>query len=87
MLKIAFADRAAATGDPAFVNVPVERLISKDYADERRRAIDPSRAQTWSAGVAQLEGAHTTHITVADAHGQRGRDHADHQQPVRRARF
>jgi gamma-glutamyltranspeptidase/glutathione hydrolase len=40
VLKIAFADRAAASGDPDFVNVPVERLTSKDYANERRRAID-----------------------------------------------
>ena len=69
VLKIAFADRAAASGDPDFVGVPVERLTSKDYANERRRAIDSGRAQTWSAGVAQLEGAHTTHMTAADAMG------------------
>jgi gamma-glutamyltranspeptidase/glutathione hydrolase len=69
VLKIAFADRAAASGDPDFIKVPVERLISKDYASERRRAIDPTRAQQWSAGVAQLEGAHTTHMTAADAMG------------------
>lgn len=69
VLKIAFADRAAASGDPDFVGVPVERLTSKDYARERREAIDPKRAQSWSAGVQQLEGAHTTHMTVADAFG------------------
>ena len=69
VLKIAFADRAAASGDPDFVGVPVERLTSKDYAKERRAAIDPARAQTWSAGVSQLEGAHTTHMTAADAMG------------------
>jgi gamma-glutamyltranspeptidase/glutathione hydrolase len=69
VLKIAFADRAAASGDPDFVGVPVERLTSKNYADERRRAIDPKRAQKWGAGVAQLEGAHTTHMTAADAMG------------------
>ena len=69
VLKIAFADRAAASGDPEFINVPVERLTSKNYAQERRDAIDPRRAQTWGAGVAQLEGAHTTHMTAADAMG------------------
>jgi gamma-glutamyltranspeptidase / glutathione hydrolase len=69
VLKIAFADRAAASGDPDFVGVPVERLISKDYAGERRRAIDPARAQHWSADVQQLESAHTTHMTAADAMG------------------
>jgi gamma-glutamyltranspeptidase/glutathione hydrolase len=69
VLKIAFADRAAASGDPEFVGVPVQRLISKDYAKERRGAIDSGRAQKWSAAVAQLEGAHTTHMTAADAMG------------------
>jgi gamma-glutamyltranspeptidase/glutathione hydrolase len=69
VLKIAFADRAAASGDPDFINVPVERLTSKDYANERRRAIDSNRAQRWSAGVQQLEGVHTTHMTAADAMG------------------
>ena len=69
VLKIAFADRAAASGDPDFINVPVERLTSKAYAKERRDAIDPGRAQKWGAGVSQLEGAHTTHLTAADAMG------------------
>ena len=69
VLKIAFADREAASGDPAYINVPVERLTSKAYADERRRAIDDSKAQAWGAGVAQLESAHTTHMTAADGFG------------------
>ncbi|MGX1348560.1 gamma-glutamyltranspeptidase/glutathione hydrolase [Bradyrhizobium elkanii] len=69
VLKIAFADRAAASGDPAYINVPVERLTSKAYAEERRRVIDPAAAQAWSAGVTQLESAHTTHMTAADAMG------------------
>src|ERR1700694_3656183 len=68
-IKIAFADRAAASGDAGFVGVQVARLISKDYAGERRGAIDPGRAQRWAAGVTQLEGAHTTHMTAADAFG------------------
>jgi gamma-glutamyltranspeptidase/glutathione hydrolase len=69
VLKIAFADRAAASGDPAYINVPVQRLTSKAYADERRRAIDPARAQKWGAGIAQLESADTTHMTAADIFG------------------
>jgi len=69
VLKIAFADRAAASGDPAYVGVPVERLTSKDYARERRAVIDLSRAKSWSAGVTQLESAHTTHMTAADSFG------------------
>jgi gamma-glutamyltranspeptidase/glutathione hydrolase len=69
VLKIAFADRAVATADPAFVDVPVARLTDKAYAAERRARIDPSRAQTWSAGVAAPHSGHTTHLTVADAAG------------------
>jgi gamma-glutamyltranspeptidase/glutathione hydrolase len=68
-LKIAFADRAAATADPDFVPVPVERLIDKAYAAERRRALDPNRAQRWGAGVISAESANTTHVTVADDRG------------------
>ncbi len=69
VLKIAFADRAAASGDPDYINVPVERLTSKDYARERRRALDPARAQNWGAGIKQLESATTTHMTAADSFG------------------
>jgi gamma-glutamyltranspeptidase / glutathione hydrolase len=69
VLKIAFADRAAASGDPDYIKVPVERLTSKDYARERRDALDPKRAQAWGAGVKQLESATTTHMTAADAFG------------------
>lgn len=69
-LKLAFADRAAATADPAFVQVPVERLLSKDYAAERRALLDPDRAKPWTAGVAAGESPNTTHLTVADADGR-----------------
>ncbi|MCA3376509.1 MAG: gamma-glutamyltransferase [Roseomonas sp.] len=68
-LKIAFADRAAATADPAFVDVPVARLISRAYGDERRAALDMSRAQAWGPGVSPGESANTTHVTVADDQG------------------
>jgi len=68
-LKIAFADRAVATADPAFVKVPVNRLISKDYAAERRALIEMERAQSWTAGLSGGESADTTHVTVADAAG------------------
>ncbi len=70
VLKIAFADRAAATADPAFVAVPVERLLSKSYAAERRARIDLARAQAWSAEVVPGElSSHTTHLSVADGMG------------------
>jgi gamma-glutamyltranspeptidase/glutathione hydrolase len=67
-LKIAFADRVAATGDPAFVDVPVARLIDKDYAAARRGEIDMAKASAPVAGVGPGS-SHTTHVTVADADG------------------
>jgi gamma-glutamyltranspeptidase/glutathione hydrolase len=67
-LKIAFADRAAATGDPSFVDVPVARLISKEYAAVRRGDIDMAKAGAPVAGVA-AGSPHTTHVTVADGEG------------------
>jgi gamma-glutamyltranspeptidase / glutathione hydrolase len=70
VLKIAFADRAAATADPAFVKVPVDRLISKQYAAERRSRIEMGRAQAWTADVEPGDpSAHTTHLTIADGMG------------------
>ena len=71
VLKIAFADRAEASGDPDFVKVPVERIVAKEYADERRTGIDRARARQWSSGLARVaaEGADTTHLTVADGMG------------------
>ena len=84
VLKIAFADRAAASGDPDFVDVPVERLTSKDYAGERRRAIDPqARARMGRRRRAARKRAHHAYDR-GGCDGQRGRDHADHQQSVRR---
>ncbi|MBR0652560.1 gamma-glutamyltransferase [Roseomonas terrae] len=68
-LKIAFADRAAASGDPAFVKVPVEKLTSRAYADERHALIDMARTQAWGPGVAP-ESPNTTHLTVADGEGR-----------------
>ena len=50
-MKIAFADRAVATADPDFVDVPVDRLTDKAYAEQRRRLIDPARTRRWDTGV------------------------------------
>jgi gamma-glutamyltranspeptidase/glutathione hydrolase len=52
VLKIGFADRNACTGDPAFVDIPVERLTSKEYAAARRAQIRPDRVGDYAAAPA-----------------------------------
>ena len=42
--KLAFADRATFYADPEFAKVPTAELISKPYADERRKLIDMDKA-------------------------------------------
>ncbi|MDE2939754.1 MAG: gamma-glutamyltransferase family protein [Chloroflexota bacterium] len=44
-LKLAFADRERYVGDPAFVDVPFDGLLSREYAALRRTLIDPNKAQ------------------------------------------
>ena len=68
VMKIAFADRAVATADPAFVDVPVERLTDKVYAERRRRLIDRARTRRWEPGVPAAESrSGPTHPTGRDA--------------------
>ena len=43
-LKLAFADREKYLGDTDFIDIPYQGLLSKEYARERRRLIDPNRA-------------------------------------------
>jgi gamma-glutamyltranspeptidase/glutathione hydrolase len=70
VLKIGFADRNACTGDPAFVDIPVGRLISKEYAASRRAQIRTDRAGEYGGDPGAAAGsAHTTHVTAADADG------------------
>ena len=69
VLKLGFADRNACTGDPAFVDVPVARLVSKEYAAARRAEIQPDRAGSYGAPPTASASAHTTHVTAADADG------------------
>jgi len=68
--KLAFEDRAKFYADMDFVDVPVAALISKDYADERRKLISPDKAAlSLPAGDAKLESGDTIYLTVADDAG------------------
>ena len=68
--KLAFEDRAKFYADMDFVDVPVDRLISKEYANERRELIDARKAaMSYPAGDAPLEDGDTIYLTVADSDG------------------
>jgi len=66
--KLAFEDRARYFADPVFYKTPVAQLISKKYAAERRKLINPDRAaQVYQPG--RIEPANTIYLTVADRYG------------------
>ena len=66
--RFSFADRGAFIADPEFFDVPLEELLSDDFAAERRALIDPARAST--SPVAPGEpGQETTHLVVSDRKG------------------
>ncbi len=68
--KLAFEDRAKFYADPEFNRIPVAQLISKGYAAERRKLIDPHRAaQRYPAGDLALEPGDTVYLTTADQDG------------------
>ncbi|HYM69275.1 MAG TPA: gamma-glutamyltransferase [bacterium] len=68
--KLAFADRVAYLGDPRFVQNPLDRLLSAEHARQRRRALDPLRAQaSVAAGSIHEHVGETTAFVVADAEG------------------
>ncbi len=64
--KIAFADRNRFIADPAFAKVPVKELISKEYAAERRRLLNPDKAlDPPKYGDIRL-GSDTVYFTIVD---------------------
>lgn len=68
--KLVFEDRAKFYADPAFNDIPVEQLISKEYANVRRKLIDPQRAaERYGAGNPSLNDGDTIYLTVADIEG------------------
>ncbi|NPA36773.1 MAG: gamma-glutamyltransferase [Chlorobi bacterium] len=66
--KLVFEDRAKYYSDMKFSKVPVEQLISKEYAKERAALIDMEHASSkYDAG--ELEQGNTIYMTVADQYG------------------
>lgn len=66
--KLAFADRATYYADMAMADVPVEKLISKEYAVERAKLIDPQKALVGvPPGDAKLVHGDTVYLCVVDA--------------------
>jgi len=71
-LKLVFADRFKYMGDPDFVKVPLEGLISKEYGQHCRQKIDLSKSSSFehdNPAAFATESKTTTHITVADETG------------------
>jgi len=67
--KLAFEDRAKFYGDPAFSQIPVQQIISKEFAAQRRKLIrDNHAALAFQPGDPKLHGD-TIYMTVADDHG------------------
>lgn len=69
--KLAYEDRAKYYADMDFAKVPVQQLISKGYADERRKLIKPNlAADNFNAGTDDmLKQGETVYLTVADGEG------------------
>ena len=68
-MRRAFADRAQHLGDPDFNSgIPIAQLISKDYATELRKTINPNKASvsTPSTFTWPTESQETTHLSVVD---------------------
>jgi gamma-glutamyltranspeptidase/glutathione hydrolase len=69
-MRRAFMDRNRWLGDPDFVDMPIERLLSKSYAAGLRAAIDRRKATpTPPSGLSTSEDGSTTHYSVVDEQG------------------
>ncbi|MCX5930948.1 MAG: gamma-glutamyltransferase family protein, partial [Cyanobacteria bacterium] len=73
-MNLAFRDRNLWLGDPRFVAMPLERLLSQGYADDLRRTIQaglhrPARELEAPPGARAAESPNTTHLSVIDRDG------------------
>jgi gamma-glutamyltranspeptidase/glutathione hydrolase len=68
-LRLAFADSRWYVADPKFSNVPVEELLSKGYANERRQLIDKTRATIDQKHGTPTNFSNTVYLSVVDKFG------------------
>lgn len=68
-LRLAFADGRWFVADPAFSPAPLEELLSKQYADRRRKLIDPRRASQQQPVGEPVPGSDTVYFSVVDEDG------------------
>jgi len=68
-LRLAFADSRWYVADPKFSNVPVEELLSKEYANERRKLIDLKRATIDPKHGTPVSSSGTVYLSVVDKFG------------------
>lgn len=68
-LRLAFADTRWYVADPAVVNVPTDELLSKKYAVDRSKLIDPKRAVLDQAKGTPVASSDTVYFSVVDAKG------------------
>ena len=66
--KIAYADRAKYYADPDFNKIPTKYLISKKYAEKRRKEIDSLKSSK-SVTAGKLENGDTIYLTTSDQEG------------------
>jgi gamma-glutamyltranspeptidase/glutathione hydrolase len=68
-MRLAFADSRWYVADPAFSNIPIKALLSKEYAAERRKLIDPKRATIDPQHGSPVNSSSTVYLSVADKYG------------------
>lgn len=68
-MRLAFADTRWYVADPAFSAIPLEALLSKDYAAQRRELIHPRRATLDQKRGAPVTSSGTVYLSVVDGEG------------------